>query len=115
MVQTPRSTKVKVPFNKDAVNLEELNKGLPDQPFIAVFGTSHTYGTCKKGDQIVLKESDIWYSVLAKRMGMPVVSFAIPGNSNPRMQMQLMDFLEMENSKYCKHVFCEIRLSDGEF
>ena len=51
MVQTPRSTKFKDPFKKDAVNLEELNKSLPDQPFIAVFGTSHTYGSCRRGDQ----------------------------------------------------------------
>ena len=115
MVQTPRSTKSKVPFKKDAVNLEELNKSLPDQPFIAVFGTSHTYGSCIRGDQIVLKESDIWYSVLAKRMGLPVVNFAVPGNNNLRMQMQMMDFLEMENSKYCEHVFCELRLSDGAY
>jgi len=94
--------------------MKQLNDSLPDTDFIAVFGTSHTYGACLKNniDQKVVANHDIWINIVGKYLGMPVVNFALEGNVNTVILSQIIDFLKLPKSKLCKRVFLEIRLGE---
>ena len=101
-------------FIDNADYMKQLNDSLPDTDFIAVFGTSHTYGACRKDNikQTVISDHDIWSSIVGRHLGMPVVNFALEGNVNTVILSQIIDFLKLPKSKLCKRVFLEIRLGE---
>jgi hypothetical protein len=101
--------------NVNDVSLEELNLCLPDEPFIAFFGTSHTYGQCKRGDYWAIDEDKVYANILGKKFGLPIMNFAIPGNCNLRIQQQVLDFLELSRSSHCTKIIVETRLADHSY
>jgi len=100
---------------KYADTLAELNKQLPEEKFIAVFGTSHTSGNCVRGDKISLEKSDFWTTHVGDVMGTPVINFSVSGNDNPNMIQQMIDFLLLPGSSNCIQVVCETRLAQPAF
>jgi len=107
--------RIKPKYNIDDVSLEELNLRLPDRPFIAFFGSSHTYGQCKRGDGWAIDEDKVYANILGKKFGLPIVNFSIPGNYNLRIQQQVLDFLELSRSSHCVKVIIEVRLADHSY
>lgn len=114
MEPTPQSTKQVKVKNIDT-SLEELNAELPDSSFLAVFGTSHSAGCCERGDSTHISEQSTWHNLLANKWGMQSVNFALPGNSNLRMQQQVLDFMDMDRSRYANCLIAEVRLMDGAY
>jgi hypothetical protein len=101
-------------FINNADFMKQLNDLLPDTDFIAVFGTSHTYGACRKDsiNQTVIADHDIWINIVGEHLGMPVVNFALEGNVNTVILSQVIDFLKLPKSKLCKRVFLEVRVGE---
>ena len=100
---------------KYADTLTELNKLLPEEDFIAVFGTSHTSGNCVRGDSISLDKQDFWTTQVGTILGVPVINFSVSGNDNPNIVQQMTDFLLLERSSNCIQVICETRLAQPAF
>lgn len=88
---------------------------LPDVPFIAVFGTSHSYGSCQFDGKTEIEENEIWATVVGKQLGYPVVNFGTPGISNFTIIQQILDFLNIENSKNCVLALLEVRQRERLF
>ena len=103
MEPTPQSMKPVKVRNIDT-SLEELNAELPDSSFLAVFGTSHSAGCCERGDSTHISEQSTWHNLLANKWGMQSVNFAVPGNTNLRMQQQVLDFMDMDRSLSLIHI-----------
>ena len=95
--------------------LEEINQILPQGKFIAVFGTSHTSGVCKRGDTESLELSDYWTSQLSDLTGYPVFNASLPGNDNETIIQQMVDFFDTERSANAVHVLVELRVNEGAF
>lgn len=94
-----------------------MNDVLPDVPFIAVFGSSHTYGSCKMNDMnmIDLDRKDIWASKIGDKFQLPVINFGYPGVTNQILIQQLLDFVVLEKSKNCVFVIIEVRMGERVF
>lgn len=98
---------------KALTNIDVINSRLPDEKFIAVFGTSHSSGACDRGgDDLFINNEDVWATQLAEKMGVKVVNFSVPGTTNTFLMLRLMEFLQMEKSKNCTHVFFENRFAE---
>lgn len=97
--------------------LSHLNSWLPDEPYIAVFGTSHSAGSCehtRDGEQqFWLPEQEIWCNIVAQELGMPVVNFSVTGNFNLYILEQINQFLELDKRKNCVQVFAELRIAEN--
>jgi hypothetical protein len=87
---------------------------LPAEPFIAVFGTSHTSGSCRQGDKQALDKSQFWTDIISRNTGLCVVNFSIPGNTNATMLEQIISLLEQPGWKNCKMIIAEIRWMDSQ-
>lgn len=93
-----------------AISDQEIIDCLPDGDFIAVLGTSHTTGICKRGEFEKIDNGDRWTEQLELLLGMPVINFAIPGNYNAYMVQQLIDIVELPGVKErCKMIIVESR------
>lgn len=88
---------------------------IPDSDFIAIFGTSHTFGCCELENRKYthIDEEYRWANIVGDNLGLPIVNFAIPGNSNDVIVQQMIDFFEDPDFyKNCKLVIAETRLGD---
>ena len=93
------------------------NDLLPQEPFIAVFGSSHSYGSCKWTDSKGtvhkrLPDGHSWTEKLQAESGYPVVNFSKPGIDNLTMQMMITEFFRLPRSANCIHVISEIRFNE---
>jgi hypothetical protein len=95
--------------------LDEISNMLPDGKFIAVFGTSHTSGVCKRGESENLALSDYWCKQLSDLTGYPVFNASMPGNDNETIIQQLIDFFDTERSSNAVHILVELRVNEGAF
>lgn len=100
---------------KYADTLDSINELLPEQDFIAVFGTSHTSGNCVREDSTSLDNEDFWSTQVGIIMGIPVINFSVAGNDNANMIQQLTDFLLLDRSSNCVQIICETRLAQPAF
>lgn len=93
---------------------QEIIDGMPAGDYIAVFGTSHTFGECLRGDDNQLDESDMWAFQLAKRLGLGLLNASKRGNYNVNIVRQLIDFLDLPSDvlSRCKLIIVEPR--DGD-
>lgn len=94
--------------------MESIPLELPAEPFIAVFGTSHTSGVCRQGDKPALDKSQFWTDIISRNTGIRVVNFSIPGNTNATMLEQIISLLEQPGWKNCKMIIAEIRWMDTQ-
>lgn len=102
---------------------DKQNGLLPETDFIAVFGTSHTHGSCHdlSTNKKDLPEDLTWGSQLGQLMNMPVMNYGVPGTSNLAMLQQVHDFLLLPRSKNCRQIIFENRIAEwttrlpGEF
>ena len=92
----------------------QIELKLPDQPFIAVFGTSHTSGSCRQGPNQTIKNGQYWTDIVSKNTGLCVVNFSIPGNNNATILEQIISLLEQPGWENCKLIISEIRWSDSQ-
>lgn len=90
--------------------LNEINDYLPETEFIAVFGTSHSSGVCRRGLSQELDKPDIWSERISD---LPVVNLSLEGNSNVNMLQQMADFLKTKRSSLCKQIISEVRINEG--
>lgn len=105
---------------RDATHDQEhahYNELLPQEPFIAVFGTSHSYGSCEWTDSKgtlhkQLPDGHCWTEKLQAETGYPVVNFSKPGIDNLTMQMMVAEFFRLPRSAMCIHVIAEIRFTE---
>ena len=89
---------------------------VPIEPFICVLGTSHTYGDCVRGNSMELEYSNIWSSILSKKIGIKVLNLGLPGSSNDDLAIALRVFLHIENfRKYCVGIIVEGRFGKDSF
>jgi len=108
-------------FNKlsPEQRIEHFNNRLPEEPFIAVFGSSHTWGSCKHvvdgEERTELPVQHQWTHMLQRDSGYPVVNFGKPGIDNQTMIMMLAEFFRLERSANCIHVITEIRFNEASF
>jgi hypothetical protein len=93
-------------------NIKFIDDHLPDIPFIAFFGSSHTYGWCEMNGKEELDDSQIWATILAKKLNVPFVNFGTPGVVNEETIQQIMDFIAAPKSKNCLFAFLEIRMAE---
>ena len=87
----------------------QIELKLPDEPFIAVFGSSHTHGDCRRGESQHIAKDQIWTSLLSKSLGIRVVNFAVPGNDNRVITQQIIDLFEQPGSENCRLIIAEVR------
>lgn len=105
---------MRLKFKTREEKLSDLAELLPDGDFIAVFGTSHTSGICKRGDSEAISHDDIWASIVGNNLGLKVFNASNPGNDNETIIQQMIDFLEIPGaSERCKHIICELRVAEG--
>lgn len=90
-----------------------LDNLLPEHDYIAVFGTSHTFGSCQHQGKIMIPESHNWTNVLEKNLGMPVLNMGYPGIDNETLVDMLGTFLELPRSQYCRYVLMESRFGEA--
>jgi hypothetical protein len=104
---------MRLKFKTREEKLSDLAEFLPDGNFIAVFGTSHTSGICKRGDSEAIAHEDIWASIVGSELNLEVVNASNPGNDNETIIQQLIDFLDMPGVlERCKHIICELRVDN---
>ena len=105
---------MRLKFKTREDKLSELSQYLPDGDFIAVFGTSHTSGVCKRGDSEAISREDIWAEQVGAALGLPVFNASMPGNDNDTIVQQMIDFLDVPGARErCKRVICELRIAEG--
>ena len=105
---------MRLKFKTREEKLSDLAEFLPDGNFIAVFGTSHTSGICKRGDSEAIAHEDIWASIVGSELNLEVVNASNPGNDNETIIQQLIDFLDMPGVlERCKHIIGELRVAEG--
>ena len=101
-------------FKSREEKLSELSERFPSGDFMAVFGTSHTSGICKRGDSEAIAHEDIWAEIVGDSLGLPVLNASNPGNDNETIIQQMIDFLEIPGAaSRCKHIMCELRVAEG--
>lgn len=95
--------------NSGPVTLDFLKANIPNEPYILVLGTSHTYGQCDGG--IVSK---VYHEHLAERYGMRVINVGNPGVKNAEF-IQMINELERIGAfgEHCKLMLLEPRLTDN--
>jgi hypothetical protein len=86
---------------------------LPSEPFIAVFGTSHTHGDCLDKDKKHIPGNHIWASQVSRKISIPVVNFSIPGNDNATILEQINSFFEQPGWENCRLIISEVRWGDS--
>ena len=97
------------------VSEQEILATMPKGDYIAVFGTSHTYGKCIRGDEAtMLDEDDMWAHALGNKLGLEVLNISKPGNYNVNIVRQMIDFHELpdEVKSRCKVMVAEVRAGD---
>lgn len=102
-------------YKSSEITHDLVKSRIPGQDFIAVFGTSHTAGRCELENKKYthIDESYRWANIVGDSLGLPIVNFAIPGNTNEVIVQQLIDFFEDEDfHRNCKLVLAELRLGD---
>ena len=90
----------------------EIASYFPDKPYLLVFGTSHSFASCRKGDSTVIDNTDTWHSIVGKHLELPVVNLAVPGNTNQRITNQLLDVIDRGLLDRCVMVIAEVRASN---
>lgn len=91
-----------------------MNEVLPDTKFIAVFGSSHSFGSCRKDKAFMLDDNQVWIDNLAQQMGIPVINCSLPGSSNDQLIDMITTFLELPRcKKYCQHIIMEARFCES--
>ena len=116
MRKIPKQDDIKY-FYKRLDQQDIINK-VPKGDYIAVFGTSHTYGLCDRGedgrDGDLLDEDGMWVFSLGKKLGIEVFNVSMPGNYNINMVRQMTDFFELpkEVISRCKLIIAEPRVGD---
>lgn len=97
---------------KDTFNLQQY---IPDNDYMLVLGTSHSFGECRieEKNQTVHNDSDIWCNRVAADLGLELCNLAVSGTDNYRLTNSLVDFLELVPDKSkCKMIISEARLHD---
>ena len=97
---------------KDTFNLQQY---IPDNDYMLVLGTSHSFGECviKEKNQTVHNDSDIWCNRVAAELGLQLFNLSVGGTDNHRLTNSLVDFLELVPDKSkCKMIITEARLHD---
>lgn len=103
-------------FKSREQKLADLLAYVPEGDFIAVFGTSHTSGVCKRGDSERIEPDLIWPTLVAEHYGLPVFNASNPGNDNETIVQQMLDFLDLPGvTERCKYIICELRVNEGAF
>lgn len=104
--------------NKKHLTEEEIRSYFPDEPFLLVFGTSHSHGACTgpDGKEIIAKENR-WATIVANHYGLPVVNLAVPGTVNQQIVSMMLDVADRGLMKNAKLVLGEVRagMSGGYF
>jgi len=72
---------------------------VPNEPFVCVLGTSHTYGECEGKSNGILEYDDIWSTVLSKKLGIRVLNFGLAGATNQELLEALKIFSKIEKFK----------------
>jgi hypothetical protein len=107
-----------IEFIDRRIPIQEIIDKVPKGDYIAVFGTSHSYGKCERGedavDGTILDEDDMWAFRLGKKMGLEVFNVSTPGNYNVNLVRQMIDFYELPDDVIarCKLVIAEPRVGD---
>jgi len=97
---------------------QDILDKVPKGDFIAVFGTSHSYGRCENIENSIdvdlLDENDMWVFSLGKKLGLEVFNISTCGNYNINMVRQMIDFFELpeEVTSRCKLIIAEPRVGD---
>ncbi len=93
-----------------------VNDSLPAEPFIAVFGSSNTYGSCKRdedGTNIIARHMT-YVGQLASKLNMPVINLGVPGVINTELIQLICEFLYLPKVKqHCKHIIAEVRYCES--
>lgn len=98
----------------DSSNLQKLHQliedNLPDNDFICVVGTSHTYGECVRDGSDRLNIDDLWTSHIENETGIEVINFGRRGLTNNDM-VHLIGFLSKSQKvkNLCKMIIIECR------
>jgi len=97
---------------------EEIRSYFPDEPFLLVFGSSHSHGSCTgpDGKAIIAKENK-WTTIVSDHYGLPVVNLALPGVTNQQIVTMMLDVADRGLMKNAKLVLGEVRsgMSGGYF
>jgi hypothetical protein len=70
----------------------EILEFFPKEDFIVIFGTSNSYGSCVRNDDVNVGDENIWCSRLGNLLGYPVMNLSKPGVTNDRLIKIIADF-----------------------
>ena len=77
------------------------------EPYILCLGTSNTYGNCKNGDELWLKEEQTVPGLLTKKLGIQCRNLGIGGVLMSQLTDVLIDALDEYDLSRCKGVLVE--------
>jgi hypothetical protein len=94
--------------------LLQFGKIIPDENFICVLGTSHTWGQCEEGGRERIRDGEIWIDLLSEKLGIKVLNLSFPGNFNESILHQLCFLSKIDKFKNnCKMVLVEGRFMEN--
>jgi hypothetical protein len=102
-------------LNKDEYweTLKSENYQFPDEPFILLFGSSHSTGICRRGDSNRIDRDREWGRQLESKSGIKVVNLSFPGINNHSIQAQIIDIYNVQGFKNCIGAVLEMRVSES--
>lgn len=103
-----------IDYRYEKISQEDIINTIPKGEYIAVFGTSHTYGCCERDEYTHLDKKDMWVNLMRNDLGIEVFNVSLPGNINSNIVQQMTDFLSLPKDVLarCKAVVAEVRVGE---
>ena len=102
--------KYKFPVTSQDI-IDTLSIGV-DEKYILVLGTSHSAGSCVKGDLKKLPRSGAYPGMLEEETGIKTINLGVPGTDNQQIHQILLDAFSILDPKNCVFVVIESRAGD---